>query len=54
MIKLALYAYGFYWLLGKAGYGISKTAPVQGLDHQHLEHPMGEVNCSLCAQRGTN
>jgi hypothetical protein len=50
MIKLALYAYGFYWALGKMGYGISKNKPVQGYGEAHdpFEHPLGEYTCQSC------
>lgn len=55
MIKLALYAYGFYWLLGKAGYGISKQT-VQGFGavHDPFEHPMSEDVCNSCTHHYKN
>lgn len=51
MIKLALYAYGFYWLLKKAGYDIQKSNTVKGYGEVHdpFEHPMGDLTCNSCA-----
>jgi len=50
MIRLALYAYGFWWVLNKMGYTVTKAKPVQGFGEAHdpLEHPMGELNCTGC------
>lgn len=51
MIKLALYAYGFWWVLQKMGYTVKKeNEGLKGYEdvHDPFEHPMGDLTCNIC------